>query len=110
MTILKQQKPVQEQALVAKRAATAKAAAAAPNAKVPSAEKLLDRYRRKRSSKIRNILVERYRPQVEAIARTLALRLPPCVDVQDLMHAGLWGLMQAVDNFRPERGSLFYRS
>lgn len=100
MTILKQQKPVQEQAVNGKRGSSRKS-------KEQTSEKLLERYRRKPSSKIRNILVERHKPQVEAIARTLAMRLPPCVDVQDLVHAGLWGVMQAVENFRPERGSIF---
>lgn len=105
MTVLKQHKPVPKQAGQAKaevgtRASTRKGEAL-------SSEALLGRYRRKPGSKIRNILVERHRPQVEAIARTLAMRLPRCVDVQDLVHAGLWGVMQAVENFRPERGSQF---
>ena len=41
------------------------------------------------------------------MARELATRLPRSVDVQDLVHAGLWGLMQAIDNFEPERGTHF---
>ncbi len=77
------------------------------SSKEKSAEVLLERYRHKQSDQIRNRLVERFRPQVESIARNLSMRLPPCVDVQDLVHAGLWGLMQAVENFRPEKGSQF---
>jgi RNA polymerase sigma factor for flagellar operon FliA len=41
------------------------------------------------------------------MARSLVARLPRCVDVQDLVHAGLWGLVQAIEKFRPERGTDF---
>ena len=33
--------------------------------------------------------------------------LPRSVDVQDLAHAGMWGLMRSIENFNPERGSQF---
>lgn len=56
---------------------------------------------------VRNQLLERYRGVVESIARELAARLPRSVEVQDLVHAGLWGLIQALDNFEPERGTHF---
>ncbi|MHC5063564.1 MAG: sigma-70 family RNA polymerase sigma factor [Planctomycetota bacterium] len=101
-------KPAAGKPAVAKPAGEKPAGEKPPvSAKEKSAEVLLERYRRKPSDQIRNRLVERFRSQVEAIARNLSLRLPPCVDVQDLVHAGLWGLMQAVENFRPEKGSQF---
>jgi RNA polymerase sigma factor FliA len=68
---------------------------------------LLERYRRSHSVKIRNELVERYRSIVEEMARTLRLRLPRSVDVQDLTHAGMWGLIQAIENYRAELGPSF---
>ena len=68
---------------------------------------LLERYRRTRSVRVRNQLVERYRGHVEAIARGLATRLPRSVDEQDLVHAGIWGLIQAIESFEPERGAGF---
>lgn len=68
---------------------------------------LLSRYRRTRSRKLRDQLIEHYREVVERMAQVLSARLPPCVDVQDLIHAGVWGLMQAIENFRPERGNGF---
>ena len=69
--------------------------------------RLLDRYRRTRSVKLRNQLVERYRVIVEEMARTLRARLPRSVDVQDLTHAGMWGLIQAIENYRSELGPNF---
>lgn len=70
-------------------------------------EALLSRYRRSASVKLRNRLVERYREHVEDMARMLSLRLPRSVDVQDLTHAGMWGLIQAIENYEPSRGAGF---
>lgn len=70
-------------------------------------EALLSRYHGAASVKLRNRLVERYRPHVEDMARGLSSRLPRSVDVQDLTHAGMWGLIQAIENYRPGRGSGF---
>jgi RNA polymerase sigma factor for flagellar operon FliA len=86
--------------------------AGAPRARPAAAaraatEDLLHRYRRRRSVLLRNLLVERHRAIVEAMARRLALRLPPSVDAQDLVHAGIWGLMQAIDKFEPLRCNQF---
>lgn len=70
-------------------------------------ESLWAQYRRSRSDATRNRLVERYRGIVESMALAMAGRLPSSVDVQDLKHAGMWGLMQAIENFQPERGIQF---
>ncbi|GAB4141705.1 MAG: FliA/WhiG family RNA polymerase sigma factor [Planctomycetota bacterium] len=70
-------------------------------------KELLRRYARRRSVAIRNRLVEMHRDIVEAIARSLALRLPPTVDLQDLIHAGMWGLMQAIDKYDATRSDQF---
>lgn len=72
-----------------------------------STEALLRHYRRLGSLLLRDRLVERHRGIVESIARGLAARLPPSVDVQDLVHAGMWGLMQAIDSYQPERCDQF---
>lgn len=68
---------------------------------------LLESYCRTRRVSVRDQLVERYRPYVEVVARKLAARLPRSVDEQDLVHAGIWGLLQAIENFEPERGRGF---
>lgn len=71
------------------------------------ARDLLRRYRRRPTIKMRDALIELHRPTVEAIARTLVARLPRSVDVNDLVHAGIWGLMQALESFDPRRGIEF---
>lgn len=70
-------------------------------------EQLLERYRLRRSRAILNEVVERHRGAVESMAFTLVTKLPRNVDVQDLAHAGMWGLMQAISSFEPERCSSF---
>ena len=70
-------------------------------------EQLLERYRLRRSRAILDEIVERNRRIVESVAFALAAKLPRSVDVQDLVHAGMWGLMQAVSSFEPERCNSF---
>jgi len=70
-------------------------------------EQLLERYRLRRSRAILDEVVERHRSVVESMAFTLATKLPRSVDVQDLAHAGMWGLMQAITSFEPERCNSF---
>jgi len=68
---------------------------------------LLRGYRSRRSVSLRNRIMERCRSIVEGMARTLATRLPRSVDPQDMVHAGMWGLMQAIDKYEPERCDQF---
>lgn len=70
-------------------------------------EDLLRRYRRRGSTALRDQVVERHREIVESMARGLAQRLPPSVDAQDLVHAGMWGLMQAIATYEPARCDQF---
>lgn len=70
-------------------------------------QRLVEQYGRRRAVALRNQIVERCRPVVEAMARTMALRVPRCVDAQDLLHSGMWGLMQAIDSYRPARCDQF---
>lgn len=70
-------------------------------------EQLLERYRLRRSRAILNEVVERHRSVVESMAYTLVTKLPRNVDVQDLAHAGMWGLLQAISSFEPERCNSF---
>jgi RNA polymerase sigma factor for flagellar operon FliA len=72
-----------------------------------STEDLLRRYRRRRSPSLRDRVVERHRGVVESMAHGLATRLPRSVDAQDLVHAGMWGLMQAIASYEPERCDRF---
>ncbi len=44
---------------------------------------------------------------VKIIAKKMATRLPASVDYDDLVSAGLIGLMQALERFKPEKGFKF---
>lgn len=64
-------------------------------------------YRKSRSKDIRNYLMEKYLPLVRYNAERIYARLPDEVDIQDLMSAGLFGLMDAIDAFDLDRGVKF---
>lgn len=52
-------------------------------------------------------LVEAHLALAGMIARRLRLRLPPCVDVDDLESDAYLGLLKAARTFDPDRGVLF---
>lgn len=54
-----------------------------------------------------NELVERYGPLVQRIAHHLMARLPASVMVEDLIQAGLIGLLEASRNFDVTKGASF---
>lgn len=56
---------------------------------------------------LRNKLIEHYCQIVRYTAERMRQRLPSEVDVDDLMSAGLFGLMDAIDAFDPKRGVKF---
>jgi RNA polymerase sigma factor for flagellar operon FliA len=64
-------------------------------------------FARTRSKRIRDHLLERYLELVKYTAERMHMRLPNEVDVEDLMSAGLFGLMDAIDAFDVERGVKF---
>ncbi|MBX3463864.1 MAG: sigma-70 family RNA polymerase sigma factor [Planctomycetes bacterium] len=72
-----------------------------------STEDLLRRYRLRGTASLRDRVVERHRDVVESMAHGLATRLPRSVDAQDLVHAGMWGLMQAIASYEPDRCDQF---
>ncbi|MEL6344897.1 MAG: RNA polymerase sigma factor FliA [Myxococcota bacterium] len=55
----------------------------------------------------REELIVSYHPLVRTIACRMARRLPPSVDVDELINVGMLGLIDAVDRFDPERGVPF---
>ena len=55
----------------------------------------------------REELIISYHPLVRTIACRMARRLPPSVDVDELINVGMLGLIDAVDRFDPERGVPF---
>ncbi|MEM8835390.1 MAG: FliA/WhiG family RNA polymerase sigma factor [Planctomycetota bacterium] len=60
-------------------------------------------YRENPSENIRNFFMERFLPLVRYNAERVYARLPDEVDIEDLMSAGLFGLMDAIDAFDLER-------
>ncbi len=64
-------------------------------------------YKRVPTEDLRNILMENYLPLVRYNAERIHTKLPDEVDVEDLMSAGIFGLMDAIDSFDMERGVKF---
>jgi len=56
---------------------------------------------------LRNALIERYLPLVRYNAERVWAKLPEGVDLDDLISAGVFGLMDAIDAFDLERGVKF---
>ncbi|MCO5142507.1 MAG: FliA/WhiG family RNA polymerase sigma factor [Oligoflexia bacterium] len=48
-----------------------------------------------------------YLSLVKIVAKKMSARLPSSIDYDDLVSAGLIGLMQALDRFKPEKGFKF---
>ncbi|HMJ36524.1 MAG TPA: FliA/WhiG family RNA polymerase sigma factor [Baekduia sp.] len=65
------------------------------------------RYRTTRNRDVRDQLILAYSPIVKYAAGRIASRMPPHVDVADLVSYGLGGLIDAVERFEPERGTTF---
>ena len=51
----------------------------------------------------RNRLISEYLPFVKRIVHRMAVHLPTHVDVEDLIHAGVIGLIQSIDRYDPTR-------
>ncbi len=60
-----------------------------------------------RIESLRNALMERHLPLVRYIAERLLQTLPRSIELDDLVSAGLFGLMDAIRGFDPERGIKF---
>ncbi|MCA9224358.1 MAG: sigma-70 family RNA polymerase sigma factor, partial [Planctomycetales bacterium] len=56
---------------------------------------------------LRNLLVERYLPLVKYNGERIWQRLPEGVELDDLISAGVFGLMDAIDAFDMSRGVKF---
>ena len=55
----------------------------------------------------RDALIESHLPQVKFMALRLAARLPPWVELNDLIGAGVLGLLDAVDKYDSTKGVMF---
>ena len=62
---------------------------------------------KKKSRDERDKLISQYAPLVKTIAGRLALRLPQHISQDDLLSAGIMGLLDAIDKFNEEKGTEF---
>lgn len=62
---------------------------------------------KKRDKETRNILIKHYLPTVKYTAERIHARLPKNVELDDLNSAGIFGLMAAINMFKPELGVKF---
>src|SRR5262249_49186122 len=70
-------------------------------------QQLWQSYRACPTNELRNQLVERYLPLVKYNAERIWARLPDGVELDDLISAGVFGLMDAIEAFDLERGVKF---
>ncbi len=59
------------------------------------------------SNDLKHELIIRYLPLVKHIAGRLAVRLPPVISQDDLEGYGVFGLIDAVEKYNPEKGASF---
>jgi RNA polymerase sigma factor for flagellar operon FliA len=64
-------------------------------------------YKKTGGEELRNVLMEHYLALVKYNAERIHAKLPDEVDVEDLMSAGIFGLMDAIDAFDLDRGVKF---
>ncbi len=70
-------------------------------------EEIWSMYREEQTQDVRNFLIEKYHDLVRFTAERMAMRLPSEVDTNDLMSAGAFGLMDAINAFDPGRNVKF---
>ena len=56
----------------------------------------------------RDALIVKHLPLVKAIANRIRDNLPVQVELDDLVHAGILGLFDAVDKYNPEKKVVFH--
>ena len=55
----------------------------------------------------REAVIKEYAPMVKYVANRIAMRLPPHVEVDDLISVGVLGLIDAIDKYDSTRGAKF---
>jgi RNA polymerase sigma factor FliA len=69
--------------------------------------RLWERVKKEGSDEARSKLIEMYLPLVRVTAERMHGKLPSHVEVDELIQAGVFGLMDAIDGFDTERGVKF---
>jgi RNA polymerase sigma factor for flagellar operon FliA len=70
-------------------------------------EELWIQYRKKRDPKIRENFIKQYAPLVKYVAGKVAVGMPHNVEFDDLVGFGVFGLLDAIDKFEPEKNVKF---
>jgi len=70
-------------------------------------DQIWEQFHKTRDDCSRNLLMEHYRHIVKYAAERLYSKLPDKVELDDLISAGIFGLMDAIDAFDPARGVKF---
>ena len=71
------------------------------------AEKLLAVKEMEINLENREAVIVEYSPMVKYVANRIALRLPPHIEVEDLISVGVLGLIDAIEKYDPARGAKF---
>lgn len=69
--------------------------------------KVWQKFHENRTEQLRNMLMEHYLQLVKYTAERIYAKLPDKVELDDLVSAGIFGLMDAIDAFDSERGVKF---
>jgi RNA polymerase sigma factor FliA len=77
------------------------------SAQHPNIAEIWEKFLKDKSEELRNILLEHYLPIVKYTADRIYTKLPDKVELDDLVSAGIFGLMDAVDAFDQGRGVKF---
>jgi RNA polymerase sigma factor for flagellar operon FliA len=70
-------------------------------------EELWQQYRRHKDPKIREAFIKQYAPLVKYVAGKVAVGMPSNVEFDDLVGFGVFGLLDAIDKFDPEKNVKF---
>lgn len=71
------------------------------------ARQVWEAYRANPTTSARNAIIEAYVPLLRRLALRIAQKLPAQVDADDLVSAGSFGLMDAIDRYDPDREASF---
>ena len=55
----------------------------------------------------REAVIKEYAPMIKYVANRIAMRLPPHIELDDLISVGVLGLIDAIDKYDASRGAKF---
>lgn len=73
----------------------------------PEVRALWERYRESKDPDVREQLILQYAPLVKYVAGRVGVGMPSNVEHADLVSYGMFGLIDAIEKFEPERGFKF---